>query len=47
MEEPLPAPPADTRDDDQPHASDATPAERLSLLVERERVARKGANGFA
>ncbi|HEY8124130.1 MAG TPA: hypothetical protein VIF88_01730, partial [Methylocystis sp.] len=43
MEEPLPAPPAETRDADQPHASAATPAERLSLLVERERVARKGA----
>jgi hypothetical protein len=45
MEEPLPAPPADTRDDDRKGASDATPAERLSLLVERERVARTGANG--
>ncbi|PPD06819.1 MAG: hypothetical protein CTY36_05140 [Methylocystis sp.] len=45
MEEPLPAPPADTRVADQPHASAATPAERLSLLVERERVARKGAAG--
>ncbi|NUJ80309.1 hypothetical protein HUN39_09740 [Methylocystis sp. FS] len=44
MEEPLPAPPADTRDADPPHAS-TTPAERLSLLVERERVARKGPAG--
>ena len=43
MEEPLPAPPADTRDDERKGASDPTPAERLSLRVERERFTRKDA----
>lgn len=43
MEEPLPAPPADTRDDDRKGASSSTPAERLSLRVERERFASKNA----
>ncbi|MBM3654739.1 MAG: hypothetical protein FJX06_18330 [Alphaproteobacteria bacterium] len=46
MEEPLPAPPADTRDDDLKDASSATPGERLSLLVERERFARKDAGSL-
>jgi hypothetical protein len=46
MEEPLPAPPADIRDDDPKGASSATPAERLSLLVERERFARKDAGSL-
>lgn len=45
MEEPLPAPPTDTRDAIQTDGSPATPAERLSLLVERERFARRGAKG--
>ncbi|MBM3563096.1 MAG: hypothetical protein FJX48_08085 [Alphaproteobacteria bacterium] len=45
MEEPLPAPPADTSDDDHRDTLGATPAERLSLLVDRERVARAGARG--
>jgi hypothetical protein len=44
MEEPLPAPPADTCDDGVKNAS-ATPAERLSVLTERERAAHRGANG--
>jgi len=44
MEEPAPAPPADTRDADQKSAS-LTPAERLSVRVERERATRRGANG--
>ncbi|MGD9544853.1 MAG: hypothetical protein AB7F41_06680 [Methylocystis sp.] len=44
MEEPLPAPPADTRDADTKNPS-LTPAERLAVLVERERVARKGSKG--
>ncbi len=46
MEEPLPAPPTDTRDDDLKDASSATPAERLSLLVERARFARKDAGSL-
>lgn len=44
MEEPLPAPPADARDAEQINLP-PTPAERLTLLVERERAVRKGSKG--
>jgi hypothetical protein len=44
MEEPLPAPPADARDAVQRNAS-PTPAERLTIVTERERAARRGTKG--
>lgn len=44
MEEPLPAP-SDVTHGVGPKNAAPTPAERLSLLVERERVARKGPKG--